>query len=78
VSIISYILCSVKKTDGQTDEEGYSIMNGTCLLYEGRLKISWTPYYSESELCGRVVTVCFTNKVSPRTFQMALVAAPPS
>jgi hypothetical protein len=30
-------------------------------------------YYSESELCGGAVTVSFSNKVSPRTFQTALV-----
>jgi len=33
-------------------------------------------YYSESESCERAVS--FTNEVSPRTFQTALVVAPPS
>jgi hypothetical protein len=35
------------------------------------------PYYSESELCG-AVTVFFSNEVSPRNFQMALVVTQPS
>jgi hypothetical protein len=35
-------------------------------------------YYSESELCEGAVTVSFSNKVSPRTSQTALVVAPPS
>jgi hypothetical protein len=30
-------------------------------LYEGRLKSSWTPYNSESELCGGAVTVSFSK-----------------
>jgi hypothetical protein len=34
--------------------------------------------YSESELCEGAMTVSFSNKVNPRTFQMALVVAPPS
>jgi hypothetical protein len=32
-----------------------------------------SPYYSESELRGGAVMVNFSNKVSPRTFQTALV-----
>jgi hypothetical protein len=31
------------------------------------------PYYSESELRGGAVTVSFSNKVSLRNFQTALV-----
>jgi hypothetical protein len=33
-------------------------------------------YYSESELRGGAVTVSFSNKVSPLTFQTALVVTP--
>jgi hypothetical protein len=32
-----------------------------------------SPYYSELELCGGAVTISSSNKVSPRTFQTALV-----
>jgi hypothetical protein len=32
-----------------------------------------SPYYSESELRSGAVTVSFSNKVSPHTFQTALV-----
>jgi len=35
-----------------------------------------SPYNPESELCGGAVTVSFSNKVGPRTFQMALVVDP--
>jgi hypothetical protein len=37
-----------------------------------------SPYYSESKLCLGVVTIFFSNKVSPRAFQTDLVVAPPS
>jgi hypothetical protein len=37
-----------------------------------------SPYYSESELCGGAVTVSFSKKLSPRTFQTAVVFTPPS
>jgi len=36
-------------------------------------KFADSPYYSESELCGGAVTVSFSNKVNPRTFQTAFV-----
>jgi hypothetical protein len=32
-----------------------------------------SPYYSESELCEVTMTISFSNKVSQRTFQTALV-----
>jgi hypothetical protein len=37
-----------------------------------------SPYYPESEFCGGALTVTFSNKVSPRSFQASLVVAPPS
>jgi hypothetical protein len=32
----------------------------------------------KAALCGDAVTISFSNKVSPRTFQTTLVVAPPS
>jgi hypothetical protein len=37
-----------------------------------QLRGEYSPYYSKSEICGGVVTVSFSNNMSPQTFQTAL------
>jgi hypothetical protein len=43
------------------------------LITPSRNSVKDSPYFSEWELCGGAVTVSFSNKVSPRTLQMALL-----
>jgi hypothetical protein len=46
--------------------------------FEKLVYLLYSPYYSESELSEGAMRVSFSNKVSPRTFQTALIVASPS